>query len=389
MGKILILIGNPYVNFFDPNSAIGASLLSVKQLLEEIGLEVILSHSEDTNVSNNSIKIKSSSTKAKLKLYLKKVFNRFYLTISDYIFFKKQKKIFNSITEKGKIDHIIEFSSYGSDIGYKLKSKYNIPLTLIFDAPTNEQYFENHGRNSFYKLFVAKKEKKTIENADYLICYSTPVLKYLKNKFNLKTKKTYIFPTVNWNKLEFKNSTKKEDSTINIGFIGSFLKWHKVNLLVDAFDEISKKHSNIKLFLIGHGQEWDNIKQKIKNISAKDKIYLPGFVSGKKLSEYKSLIDIGIMPGSNWYGGPLKIFEYAYLKIPVIAPKTPTIGDIFEKDIVLYIDKNNELKSLVSQLESLIINKEKRDILGRNLYKKVKTDLSKETFLNIFKSILS
>jgi glycosyltransferase involved in cell wall biosynthesis len=45
-----------------------------------------------------------------------------------------------------------------------------------------------------------------------------------------------------------------------IGFIGSFLSWHRVDLLVDAFIEIAPEFPLARLALLGYGQEWNRDK---------------------------------------------------------------------------------------------------------------------------------
>jgi glycosyltransferase involved in cell wall biosynthesis len=85
-----------------------------------------------------------------------------------------------------------------------------------------------------------------------------------------------------------------------------------------------------------------------------DRIELPGFVSEEQLVKYKEMMMIGVMPGSNWYGSPLKLFEYAQSSIAIVAPETPAVIDLFTEDEVLFIDKNNSRQSLVQQPKGII-----------------------------------
>ena len=91
---------------------------------------------------------------------------------------------------------------------------------------------------------------------------------------------------------------------------------------------------------------------------------------------FKKRIDIGVMPSSNWYGAPNKIFEYGAAKIAVVAPSTPTIVDLFEnyKDLLLF--ENESFDSLYNALLKLVEDKELLKSLAENLHGKIKKKYS-------------
>ena len=94
---------------------------------------------------------------------------------------------------------------------------------------------------------------------------------------------------------------------------------------------------------------------------------------------------MGTMPGSNWYGSPLKLFEYAQSKIPMIAPESPVIKDLFkDKETVLFIDKNNELESLVNNIKLLIDDKGMAKNIAQNSFNLMNGAYSKEQQMDKF-----
>ena len=79
--------------------------------------------------------------------------------------------------------------------------------------------------------------------------------------------------------------------------------------------------------------------------------------SEAELLNYKTWFSVAIMPGSNWYGSPLKLFEYAQSQIPFIAPTTKTVVSIFQENAhCLYIDPTDEANSLLEKLTYSIQN---------------------------------
>ena len=103
---------------------------------------------------------------------------------------------------------------------------------------------------------------------------------------------------------------------------------------------------------------------------------------------YKKQIDIGVMPSSNWYGAPNKIFEYGAAKIAVVAPSTPTIVDLFEnnKDLILF--ENESFDSLYNSLLKLVENQELLNTLAENLQNKIKSKYSKENTFNFYDNLI-
>src|SRR5690606_12590432 len=94
-----------------------------------------------------------------------------------------------------------------------------------------------------------------------------------------------VIPCIAW---KHKVNYKKNNDDLNIGFIGSFLSWHKVELLLYAFNQIASKYQNIKLHLIGFGEEWKKINDLVQQSPFVSRIHMPGFVSETELDEIKS-----------------------------------------------------------------------------------------------------
>ncbi|MBK8928064.1 MAG: hypothetical protein IPM74_19740 [Crocinitomicaceae bacterium] len=166
-------------------------------------------------------------------------------------------------------DLILEFLSVGSHVGAQLKAKFNIPLVIIYDAPLREQFCEMNV-NSIQCGWVDEREHQSIEAADHIVVYSQAVLDYVKKNFSTQTDIT-ILPCIIW-KDQSGNSKSQEQY---IGFIGSFLIWHKVELLVKAFELIAKDFPDIKLALLGYGQEWNRIYEMVEKSAFAYRIEMP------------------------------------------------------------------------------------------------------------------
>lgn len=347
--RILFLVTDETFSYHNTNSAVANY---INGLMAGIESENISTHGYPKNkalIQSNTAQ-KSRAKGSMLKKALRTLSPASYYSV----LVKKKTQYADELASEilsndEHFDLVIEFLTVGSCVAYHLKKKRGIPYIIICDSPLLEQFEDMYGTKSFLKRRIETREMVSLENADAIVCYSQSVEAYLRNKFILKGR-VYILPSVVW-KEEIVSGLPKNDV---IGFIGSFLKWHRVDLLLSAFEKIADEFPKARLILVGYGQEWKRISDRVKKSSLAGRITLTGYVNEEELTSYKKQFKIGVMAGSNWYGSPLKLFEYAQSSIAIIAPETPVVCDLFTKDEVLFIDKNNSLESLVYNLRLLL-----------------------------------
>jgi glycosyltransferase involved in cell wall biosynthesis len=354
--RVLILVGIPSFDYSNPHSAVASFLSQIKLAANENGWIA--------EFPPQSLTSKESNTTTQKQSKLKQILNGWkwaYQSLAFYRYQQNQKALFKSLSQLPKYDKVIEFHTVGSTIGKQLANHWKAKLSVIFDSPVDEQFLEmKQTRTAFWKS-IQKSEQVTMEGADHIMAYSPACSEYLKKRYALKTE-PHILPCVVHKRAPINESLKER---FNILFIGSFLSWHNVGLLVKAFERLVAEKPEARLQLIGYGEEWQKIKKMIVERQLTSVVELPGFVSEKDLLQYKKEASIGVMPGSNWYGSPLKLFEYAAAGIPFIAPDTPTVRSIFtEEEHCLYITDKEPINSLYNGLNRLMDQPEIRQKIG-------------------------
>lgn len=353
-----------------------------------------LSERSDIDIHVFPSKVKSKSTNGTHNTFFKiltKLFSatpRLKKTLSDFLLIRKQKQFVKLLFEQyPNPDGILEFYFYGSQL-YKEVKRRKLPYTLFYDCPVYDQSIEVTGMHSFYKRNINKWQFESIQLANQVIGYSEPVKEFLKENYLISDSKIRVFPTFIPDDGIGPRHTNDERNYI--GFIGSFLSWHKVELLVEAFERvIDKLPESANLVLIGKGEEWENVRDRVARSSIKNRIVVTGYVSLSELREWRKKIRIGVMPGSNWYGSPLKLFEYLFAGIPFIAPNTPTVSFIFrDRSECLIIDSKNELDSLAHHLVELYSNVDLREELAANALNRMKTTFSEDNLIKILNRIV-
>lgn len=90
----------------------------------------------------------------------------------------------------------------------------------------------------------------------------------------------------------------------------------------------------------------------------------------QEVYELISAMDITVMADSNWYGSPVKIFEYGALGKAVIAPNTDPVLDVM-KNMQDGILCNNNIEDILLAMSQLQENEGLREQLALSWQEKV------------------
>lgn len=111
-----------------------------------------------------------------------------------------------------------------------------------------------------------------------------------------------------------------------IGFVGWFVEWHRVDLLIEAFATLAPKHPNACLLLIAEGPLHDSLHAQAARLGVVDRVCFAGSVPHAEVPAHIAAMDICVVPHSNEYRSPIKLFEYMGQGRAVAAPRTEPIA---------------------------------------------------------------
>lgn len=370
--RILILVALPDFDYGNPHSAVAVYLDGIRRALEARGWEVLLSHAP---ASRPAALPKTAEDGGLMKAFRTRL-PGLYHSLRVWRHLRAQRALLRRL-EGVRCTHILEFLTYGSDLGLQLSRRSGAQLHVIYDSPLNTQHYELYGVHTVFRGLIERRERASVANAAGLICYSGAVRAYLAARTRLPARVLEL-PCLLWKPVP---APAPHPGEISIGFIGSFLAWHRVEWLIEAFNQVAGEFPEVRLQLIGYGQEWPRMSELAQQSPYAVRIGLPGFVDDAELSGYKARMDIGVMPGSNWYGSPLKLFEYAQCGIAMIAPDTPTVREIFEPETeALFVENTDPAGSLTAQLRRLLADAALRARLGAAARRKMETHYAPEAY---------
>jgi glycosyltransferase involved in cell wall biosynthesis len=115
------------------------------------------------------------------------------------------------------------------------------------------------------------------------------------------------------------------EATVNIGFVGWFVPWHQLEMLVRVFAGLCARQPGLRLVLMGEGDLRASLAAQAGAAGVGDKVVFTGAVTHREMPAHLAAMDICVVPHSNEYRSPIKLFEYMGQGRCVVAPRTEPI----------------------------------------------------------------
>jgi len=211
-------------------------------------------------------------------------------SIWDIFFVNKpgSYQMINEFFEKNNID-LVHFHSplFTFIYGFLRSRKYPLVITTHYLLDIKEKEHIANIYSHFIRwmtLFIAK-------NVDKIICVNEDYIPIFI-KWGVKPEKLIYIPNgVDTQKFSPGKSEVKKKFKENkiILYFGRLHYQKNVDLLIRSFPIVQKKMNNIKLIIVGSGNQYDKLKKLSEN--NKD-IIMTGFVSDEKLVDFMRAADI-------------------------------------------------------------------------------------------------
>jgi glycosyltransferase involved in cell wall biosynthesis len=302
-----------------------------------------------------------------------------------FLFKKKIEKAVKNVMP----DIIFERHTLSHCAGVTVARKRGIPIIMEVHSPLEEkeQYFSLDG----FPWYSRWAYGNAIAKAEAVIVVSSAMKKYICN-WGVSEKKVHVIP----NAAESDMFESVEPAKVKrvkdkyglhgkkvIGFVGSMAPYHGLNDLIEAAREIIKEEKRVRFMLVGSfgdKKTEESVIEKISFYGLENFFLFTGSAAHSEIVGYIDCMDVCVIPtNSNWYGSPIKLFEYGARGKVVVACKLAPIEDIIDngEDGILFDVKNGE--SLSTKLIYAVRNVDKTVQMGLRLQNKIK---NKHTWLH-------
>jgi len=233
----------------------------------------------------------------------------------------------------------------------------------------NEPQFNNIFIKFFSWLTVFFSTKTiVISKGDFEQAKKFP---FLKNRFVFIPNgiKNILFRDRNTSRTFIGNITK---TPIQKPWIVTISELHKNKGLEYLIKGISKLKDKPIVFIIGDGEERNNLEILIGKLGLEKNIYLMGFL--EEAATYLKAFDIFTLTSIK-EGLPFVLLEAGLAELPVLASKIPGITDVLDNKTGVLVEKENP-DEIAQKLQELFADKRKTAKLGRNIREKVNNTFS-------------
>lgn len=184
---------------------------------------------------------------------------------------------------------------------------------------------------------------------------------------------------------------KPESSVINIACMGRLGKRKGTYDLIEAFERLCLEHSNLKLVLGGDG-DVERVRKIVRDKQLKDRIEVPGWVTGNKKIEIFQKADIYVLPSYN-EGMPGSVLEAMAVGTAIISTSVGGIPEIVQNHINGYLIRPGDIEALYSRLKTLVRDSRLRNRMAtesrRIIQEKFEITLIVDQLLHHYNDILS
>lgn len=225
---------------------------------------------------------------------------------------------------------------------------WGIPLLLEVNYTSRSPLVRQ--RNKYLRPLAEAFDRWIFARATVLIAVSSRLRDQLVEEFGVPRERVLVLPNAA-DPAVFRPAPRSVPAErFTVGFVGGFFPWHGVDLLVTAIDQVAREEPQVTLVLVGDGPERPKIERMVADLGLQKIVKFTGNVAHKDLASVVATFDVGVMPDSNDYGSPMKIFEYMAMAKPVIAPDYPPIHDAYCDGVHGYIFPKRDATALADTI---------------------------------------
>jgi glycosyltransferase involved in cell wall biosynthesis len=152
------------------------------------------------------------------------------------------------------------------------------------------------------------------------------------------------------------------DNAVLIGFVGWLVPWHRVEDLLEAVADAP--NCDLRLLIVGGGPLRADLESLAATRGIAARVHFVGAIPHEAVREHIAAMDIAVIPHSNEYRSPIKLFEYMGQGKAVLAPRTEPIAMVVRHGESGLLFDPSDMPSFRAGLLRLVSDPETRKRLG-------------------------
>ncbi|MBL4607983.1 MAG: glycosyltransferase family 4 protein [Pseudomonadales bacterium] len=351
----------------------GAHIRGVVHGLRELGHEVAIASFPGADPEANNERVPVSNPASKSPLSRLAEWTR---SAPQYVF-EWFELIYNLVAAKNlfqaarrhKAALIYERYSLFMVAGVLVAKLRGIPIILEI----NDSALVERVRPLYYVKLAKAIEKWIVKNATGLVFISSEFKKIIESEYGdippsvVSPNGANIddFSAENFDSQALKKNLGLEGKVV-CGYVGAFNPWHGLEWFVDIIIPRLKEKPNLVLLLVGDGISFNKIKSVVEQFGAEGQVCMPGRVQHEQVPEFIAAMDYAVLPDSNIYGSPMKLFETMSMGKAMVVPAFPPIEEVIQNNKTSWLFAAGDHQACVEKVLQLSDNPAELQKVGSN-----------------------
>ncbi len=154
------------------------------------------------------------------------------------------------------------------------------------------------------------------------------------------------------------------EQALVIGFVGWFVAWHRLDALLAQFAALTATHPTLRLLLVGEGPLEAAFREQAARLGVAERVVITGSVPHAAVPAHIAAMDIAVVPHSNAYRSPIKLFEFMAQARAIVAPRTEPIALVLRHEENGLLFEPGDFEALGREIARLLSNPTLRTRLG-------------------------
>jgi glycosyltransferase involved in cell wall biosynthesis len=253
------------------------------------------------------------------------------------------------------IDLVLERQSLWSIAGLQFAQREGRPFFLEVNAPLADQQ-QQYRELDMVETAVAI-ERLLFANATRILATSPALQGYAQSR-GASRRNIRVIPCgvgSDWFAAPGRAGTRHANEFV-IGFVGSLKPWHGVEILLDAFLQLTYRSARYRLLVVGDGPLLPQVESFCRRHHLTQVVTLAGSVPHEHVPKYLAQIDVGLAPYPPmplFYFSPLKLWEYAAAGVPIVASSSGDLPELFPHRTAALLHPPGNIRKIVKHVELL------------------------------------
>jgi len=229
-------------------------------------------------------------------------------------------------------------------------------------------------RNSvFLSAFEKLILKQAVKKAQLVIGINTDCInlcrRYKGDNYEYECVEVPVCTDFDYFSIESMEPQIERANPFTVLYVGRLNKVKNVELLIRAIKFLKKNRSDIKLKIVGSGEELQNLTKLAESLGVKDSVDFMGSVSHDRLLPFYLLADVFVLPSYS-EGMSVALLEALACGVPSVASEVGGVRKLIVPGVNGYFIKNFDVSELASKI-MLAYEKlhDKRQLIRRTVLK--------------------